>query len=208
MNILLIPPILSFFGWSLSKNCLIKQALIKLSSACYAMKVVTPLMGDKTLRIVYFAYVHSLLSYGIILWGNSLHSYSVFKIQKRVLWIMNKYGYRDSCRQLFKNWGILPFYSQYIVSLMLFVVRNAHLYIMNQDTHGVNTRHNTDFHFPIVRLTAIKEGAYFMVMKICNHLPTNIKILSNRIELFKPALKKYLLRQSLYSLEEYFSYNS
>jgi hypothetical protein len=47
-----------------------------------------------------------------------------------------------------------------------------------------------------------------MGMKIFNHLPTDIKILSNRTELFKPALKKYLLRQSFYSLEEYFSYSS
>jgi hypothetical protein len=117
-------------------------------------------------------------SYGIILWGNSSHSYSVqCKMQKRVLRIMTKSGYRDSCRQLFKIWGILPFYSQYIVSLMLFVVRNTHFYIANQETHGVNTRHNTDFHFPKVRLTAFKEGAYFMGMKIFNHLPTNIKIL-------------------------------
>jgi hypothetical protein len=75
---------------------------------------------------------------------------------------------------------------------MLFVVRNMHLYITNQETHGVNTKHNTDF----------------MGMKLFNHLPTNIKILSNRIELFKPALKKYHLRQSFYSLEEYFSYSS
>jgi hypothetical protein len=72
----------------------------------------------------------------------------------------------------------------------------------------VNTRYNTDFHFPTVRLTAFKEGAYFMGMKIFNHLPSNIKILSNRIELFKPALKKYLLRQPFYSLEEYFSYST
>jgi hypothetical protein len=59
-----------------------------------------------------------------------------------------------------------------------------------------------------VRLTALKEGAYFMGMKIFNHLPTDIKILSNRIELLKPALKKYLLRQSFYSLGKYFSYSS
>jgi hypothetical protein len=91
---------------------------------------------------------------------------------------------------------------------MLFVVRNTHLYITNQETHGVSARHNTDFHFFTVRLTAFKEGAYFMGMKIFNHLPTDIKILSNRIELFKPALKKYLLRQLFYSLEEYFSYSS
>jgi hypothetical protein len=34
-----------------------------------------------------------------------------------------------------------------------------------------------------VRLTAFKEGAYFMGIKIFNHLPTNIKILSNRINI-------------------------
>jgi hypothetical protein len=44
-----------------------------------------------------------------------------------------------------------------------------------------------------VRLTAFKEGAYFMGMRIFNHLPINIKRLSNRIELFNPELKKYLL---------------
>jgi hypothetical protein len=69
---------IKFFGLIIDKNlswkCHIEQALIKLSSACYAMKVVTPLMGDKTLRMIYFAYVHFLLSYGIILWGNSSHS--------------------------------------------------------------------------------------------------------------------------------------
>jgi hypothetical protein len=51
---------------------------------------------------------------------------------------------------------------------------------MNQETHGVNTRHNTDFYFPTVTLTAFKEGAYFMGMKIFNHLPSNVKILSNK----------------------------
>jgi hypothetical protein len=130
----------------LSWKCHIKQVLTKLSSACYAIRIVMPLMGEETLRMVYFAYVHSLLSYGIILWGNSPHSFSVFKIQKRILRNMTKSRYRDSCRQLSKNWGILPFYSQYIFSLMLFVVRNMHLYTTNQETHGVK-RHNTDLHF-------------------------------------------------------------
>jgi hypothetical protein len=92
---------------------------------------------------------------------------------------MSKSGYRDSCRQLLKNWGILPFYSQYIFSLMLFAVRNMHLYTTNQETHGVNTRHDTDLHFTTVRLTAFK-GAYFIGLRIFNHLPINIKRLSNK----------------------------
>jgi hypothetical protein len=106
---------------------------------------------------------------------------------------MTKSGYRDSCRQLFKKWGILPFYSQYIFSLMLFVVRKTHLYVTNKETHGVNTRHNTDFHFPTARLTQFKEGAYFMGMKIFNHLPTNIKILSNETSIKEISSPKVIL---------------
>jgi hypothetical protein len=74
----------------------------------------------------------------------------------------------------FKNWGILPFYSQYIFSLMMFVVKYMYLYATNQEIHGI-------------RLTAFKEGAYFTGMKIFNHLSTNVKQQANKIELFKSA---------------------
>jgi hypothetical protein len=38
----------------------------KLSSACFAVRTIT-----ETLKLVYFAYFHSIMSYGIIFWGNS-----------------------------------------------------------------------------------------------------------------------------------------
>jgi hypothetical protein len=101
---------------------------------------------------------------------------------------MTKVRHRDSCRQLLKNWGILPFYSQYIFSFMMFVVKNMYLYTTNQEMHGVNTRKNTDLHLIMVRLTAFKEGAYFTGMRIFN-LPTNVKQQANKIELFKSVLK-------------------
>jgi len=37
----------------------------------------------------------------------------------------------DSCRELFKTTEILPFYSQHIFSLLLYVVGNKHLITMN-----------------------------------------------------------------------------
>jgi hypothetical protein len=60
----------------------------------------------------------------------------------------------------------------------------------NQEIHGVNTRQNTDLHLISVRLTAFKEGAYFTAIRIFNHPLTNIKRLTNKIELFKSALKE------------------
>jgi hypothetical protein len=121
---------------------------------------------------------------------------------------MTKFRCRDSCRQLFKKLGILPLYSQHIFSLLLFVVRNRDLYITNQEIHGINTRYNTDLHFTTAKLTVFQRGAYFVGIKLFNHLPINIKCLSNEIELFKPALKRFLLLQPFYSLEDYFNYNN
>jgi len=34
----------------------------------------------------------------------------------------------DSCRELFKTMEILPFFSQYIFSLLLYVVNHKHLF--------------------------------------------------------------------------------
>jgi hypothetical protein len=87
------------------------------------------------------------------------------------------------------------------------MVKNMYLYTTNQEIHGVNTKRNTDLHLILVSLTAFKEGAQFTGMRIFNHLPTNIKRLENKIELFKSALKRYLLLQSFYSLDEYFNYS-
>ena len=52
-------------------------------------------------RIIYFSYVHSVMSYGIILGGNSHDSNSIFKIPKRMIRIITNTGSRVSCRQLF-----------------------------------------------------------------------------------------------------------
>jgi len=74
---------------------------------------------------------HSTMSYGIIFWGNSPHSLGIFKMQKRFLWTLMGIGYRDSCRELFKEERILSRPSQYIFSLLLFVTRNLSLFVPN-----------------------------------------------------------------------------
>jgi hypothetical protein len=40
----------------------IQYIIPKLSSACFAMRTVTSLMKTETLKLVYFAYVHSIMS--------------------------------------------------------------------------------------------------------------------------------------------------
>jgi hypothetical protein len=64
------------------------------------------------------------------LWYNILGEYThsnIFKIQKWIIQIITKSRFRDSCRQVFKKLENLPVHSQYIFSLLLFVVKYTQL---------------------------------------------------------------------------------
>ena len=61
----------------------INHLVTKLSSAGYSIRTLSSVMSQESLRMIYFAYVHSIMSYGIIFWGNSTHSNLIFKIQKK-----------------------------------------------------------------------------------------------------------------------------
>ena len=101
----------------------------KLNSACYIIRSLKSLISTKNLRTVYFSYVHSIVAYGIIFGGNSPYSNNIFKLQKRAIRIIMNVDSRVSCRELLKKLNILPLHSQYILSLLLFVVKNIQEFI-------------------------------------------------------------------------------
>jgi hypothetical protein len=78
--------------------------------------------------------------YGIMFWENSSHIFVIFKMQKRVIKIITGYGYRESCRELFKELKILTHSSQYIFSLLLFIVNNRDYCVSNSEYHNIITR--------------------------------------------------------------------
>ena len=110
-----------------------------------------------------------------------------------------------SCHQLFKDLNILPFHSQYIYSILLFLTENNDQFLSNLQVHKINTRQTFDLYVPTANLTTYKKRVYYSGIKICNHLPTAIKDLPDDKNKFKLALKIYLLHNSFYSLEEYFN---
>ena len=89
--------------------------------------IVKPYMTLETLRTIYFSYFHSVLIYGIIFWGNPVHSQHIFIIQKRMIRLITNLEVKDSCHCVFKELGILPLYSQYFYSLLIFVAKNRDL---------------------------------------------------------------------------------
>jgi len=102
----------------------IEIILPKLSSACYAMRSIKPLISQQMLKAIYYSQLHSILLYRLMFWGNSAHSAKVFRIQKRIIRIMTGSNSRDSCRKLFSHLNILQLPSLYILSILRFVMKN------------------------------------------------------------------------------------
>jgi hypothetical protein len=88
---------------TLSWKCHVVELTTKLNKACFVIRTVKTFMSFNVLRTVYFSYFHTLLSYGIIFWGNSRLNANIFKIQKRIIRIITNKVKRDSCRQLFNS---------------------------------------------------------------------------------------------------------
>jgi hypothetical protein len=161
-------------------------------------------MSLDVLRTIYFSYVHSVISYDIIFWGNSHLSTNIFKIQKKIIRIITNIGRRDSCHKLFSQLQILPLPSQYIFSLLVFVNENRELFLTNSEIHDINTRCNHNLHLPATNLTLLQKEVLCSGSKIYNCLPSSIKAHSNDTKRFRTSLKSYLIEHAFYSLEEYY----
>jgi hypothetical protein len=113
-----------FINNNLSWKTHIECIKSKLSSACYATRSVKPYVTLNTSKMIYDSYFHSVMTYGLLFWRSSPDSIKIFRLQKKIIRIMTGCRSRDSCRKLFINLEILPLPSQYIFSLIIFMIRN------------------------------------------------------------------------------------
>jgi hypothetical protein len=105
------------------------------------LRKLSHIVNVKMLRMVYFAEFHSQISNGIIFWGLSSSMRNVLISQKSAIRILLRLGPRSPCREGFKKLGILTVPCLYIYALMLFAVKNPHIYQTNTSVHGMYSRH-------------------------------------------------------------------
>jgi len=101
---------------SLSWKKHIEAIVPKLSAATFAMRIVQPFLSLDSLKLIYYSYFHSILTYGIIFWGNTPHSNVIFRMQKRIVTIMVGVRNRDSCREYLKAENIATTISILIIT--------------------------------------------------------------------------------------------
>ena len=84
-------------------------------------------------------------------------------------------GNRVSCRNLFRKLQILPLTSEYMLSLLMFVVQNKNLFLTNNENQYLDTRQRNNLYLPQANLTIYQKGTYSSGIKIFNYLPLEIK---------------------------------
>jgi hypothetical protein len=112
-------------------------------------------------------------------------------------------GSRDSCRKIFKLLKILTLTSQYIYSLVMFVVNNIELFAENSEMHTTVTRNSSNLHLPSSNQTIFQKGSQYFGINVYNNLPGNVKWLSKGKNQFKEALLQFLRLHAFYNMNEF-----
>jgi hypothetical protein len=179
----------------------IDQLCKKLSSAIFAIRKVGSLCGHMTAKSVYFSYFHSLMAYGVIVWGNGGDSSRVFILQKRAVRAILGLQSRDSCRNAFSDLGILTLSGLFILESIKFAKRNINDFNLNSDFHEYETRQGHLLRPIKHRLTKVSKSFVYLSVRLYNKLPQRIKSLEG--ESFKREAKALLVENSLYSIDEF-----
>jgi len=135
--------------------------MMKLNTECYAIR--TSNMWCLTAYGLFF-----LFPLYYVLWhyflGQPPCSINIFRLptqkKKKKLRLITGSINKKSCRKILGKLNILTLYSQYISSLLCFVIRNKDQYIRNLDVHGRNTRYCLNFHPPASNPVKVKQSHY------------------------------------------------
>ncbi|MBF2449424.1 hypothetical protein IA800_13795, partial [Listeria seeligeri] len=163
----------------------------RLSSAVYAVRKIKQLTDIDTARLVYFSYFHSVMSYGILLWGNATDIETIFILQKRAIRSIYNLGARDSLREFFKKIDILTVASQYVYVNIMYIYQNSNRFAKNIDKNGINTRNKNKLVAPSFRLHKVNMSFLGLGIRIYNKIPQ--KILQLPLSKFKTYVKKTLI---------------
>jgi hypothetical protein len=178
----------------------IEQLCSKLSKAIYAIKKTKQICGQETAKNVYFAYFHSIMTYGVLFWGQAADSSRVFILQKRAVRAILGMRPRDSCREKFKSLGILTLAGAYIRECLLYARRNLPRTPENGDAHRYETRRKHDIRPVKHRLTKTSKSYICQSVRLFNVLPADVRSLAGPE--FERIVKSYLVDKSFYSIDD------
>lgn len=186
------------FTWEMHVN----KVCDKINKAVYLFHRLRKTSSISTLLTAYHGYVASILSYGVVIWGNSTHVNKAFIAQKKCIRAMCGKPPWEPCKPLFKNLKLTTLPSMYVLEAAYFVKTNPNLFVKASEIFPRGTRDKNRIVLPYIpRTTLYSNNSYAMCRKIYNKVPLDIINLPNK--LFKQKFKIWLIDKCFYSVKEF-----
>jgi len=173
----------------------------KLNKALFGISRISKSCNRETALSTYHALFHSIITYGIILWGGTKGIKKILVLQKKAIRYITHSPKNQSCRDLFKTLNILTAPSTYILEVLKRGKANLTAFEKKSDNHSHFTRQKNVLQATQAKLSTSQKGINFMGPKLFNKLPQRIKDLNYNT--FVKKVKLLLLRQTFYSVQEF-----
>lgn len=105
----------------------------RISSHVFLLRQMKRFSSENTLLTLYYALIHSRLSYGVVLWGNCSTAIRLFRLQKMSIRIIAGAASREHCKPFFLKYGIMTLPCLYIYHSILYIHRNKLNYQLHSD---------------------------------------------------------------------------
>ena len=176
----------------------ISSLIIKLSRIVSLLFQIRSFMPNNILITMYNAHVLPHLLYCSPIWCNTYptHLLPLFRLQKKIIRIINKSDFLAHTQTLFKQCNILKIFdlNKLQIGIHMFTAVNTthHTHLQSQHTYPTRTR--AHLRTPLHNLTIFQHSLSYSGPKIWNSIPYHIQNLSTTLS-FKKQYKKHLLAQ-------------
>jgi hypothetical protein len=191
--------------WKTHINYVVKK-LLKYVGIFYKLRSYLPL---RTLKQLYYAFVHSNLIYCIEIYGNAPMSYldPIKKLTNRILRILQNKPLSYPVKLLYSNFNTLPFSSLHKLYVAKFVHQckfsNCNLpgifknyYFRNSFVHNHNTRISNDPHLCRVNNSHGQQSLKHLGVQIWQKIPKSIQMIRS-VKMFLKFLKKWYINEEI-----------
>lgn len=174
----------------------------KVSCRVGILRRIKSFLPSCVLKTIYFAFIHSQLSYLTCIWGNSCLEYKkpIELLQRRALKYVFKLPMRFSSDLLFKEYAsnVLNVQSLFISGICKYMFESIHAIsystvVFKRSSHNYSTRNRDQLKRPLVSSLYGSKSISFIGPTLFNKLPNDIR-LSFSLTSFKFRLKKWLLQ--------------
>ena len=187
----------------------IKQLRTIVSRAVGIMTKIRHFIPLRILKQIYFAFIHSHFTYGIIVWGATFPSYltPLKSLQNRAIKLLSGASRFHSAQPLYKENNTLSLNNLLSQETAKFMYKFIHKQLPVQfdnyfdDVHAIHKRSTrtsqmkNQLYIPRFRTNRLQRSIKYREVKVWNDIPKEIKHNKCNFSAFKRINKKYLISQ-------------